>query len=52
MDVLAPRYIQSHPETAAISWAGLPSKNLVSTMDLVEGEFGQEMLGMIEVIAA
>jgi hypothetical protein len=51
VDVLAPRYIQAHPEAAAISWAGLPSKNLVSTMDLVEGEFGQELLGMIEVIA-
>jgi hypothetical protein len=52
VDVLAPRYIQAHPETAAISWAGLPSKNLVSTLDLVEGEFGQDLLGMIEDIAA
>jgi len=52
VDVLAPLYIKAYPETAAISWTGLPSKNLASTMDLAEGEFGQEILGMIEEIAA
>lgn len=52
VDVLAPLYIQAFPDTAAVSWAGLPSKNLVSTLDLAEGEFGQEILGMIEEIAA
>jgi hypothetical protein len=52
VDMLAPRYIRIHPEQAAISVSGIPSDNLVSTMDLVEGEFGQEALDMIEFIAA
>jgi hypothetical protein len=52
VDLLAPRYIQSRPEQAAISFSGVPSNNLVSTMDLVEGQFGQDVLNMIEYIAA
>jgi len=51
VDVLAPLYIQAHPEKAAISWIGVPSKNLVSTMELVDGAFGQDLLDMIENIA-
>jgi hypothetical protein len=51
VDVLAPRYIQQHPEAAAISWLGTPSKNLVGTMELVDGQFGRDLLGMIEQIA-
>jgi hypothetical protein len=51
VDVLAPLYIQAHPEKAAISWIGVPSKNLVSTMELVDGSFGQDLLDMIENIA-
>ncbi|MFH1523361.1 MAG: hypothetical protein ABIF04_00175 [Chloroflexota bacterium] len=51
VDVLAPLYIQAYPEKAAISWIGVPSKNLVSTMELVEGSFGQDLLDMIENIA-
>jgi hypothetical protein len=52
IDVLAPLYIKSHPETAAVSWAGVPSQNLVSTTELVDGEFGKELLSMVSQIAA
>jgi hypothetical protein len=51
VDVLAPRYIKAHPDTAAISWIGVPSKNLVSMMELVDGPFGQDLLDMIDKIA-
>jgi hypothetical protein len=52
VDVLAPRYILQHPETASISLLGVPSKNLVGTMELVDGQFGQELLDMLDQIAA
>jgi hypothetical protein len=52
VDVFAPNYIQAHPEKAAISFIGQPSENLVSTTELVSGEFGQQLLDMIEYIAA
>jgi hypothetical protein len=51
VDVLSPLYIQSHPETAAISWTGIPSTDLVSTMDLVNGQHGRDLLAMIDEIA-
>jgi hypothetical protein len=51
VDVLAPLYIQAHPDTAAISWFGETSKNLVSTMELVDGPFGQDLLDVIDNIA-
>ncbi|MCX6034147.1 MAG: hypothetical protein NTV38_04105 [Chloroflexi bacterium] len=51
VDMLAPLYIQSHPYTAAISWLDHPSKNLVSTMELVDGPFGRDLLDMIDNIA-
>jgi len=51
VDVLAPLYIQAHPETAALSWFGIPSKNMVSMMELVDGPFGQDLLDMINNIA-
>ena len=51
VDVLAPLYIQSHPQVAAISWTGTPSKDLVGTMELVNGQFGQELLSMMDEIA-
>ena len=51
VDVLAPLYIQANPQAAAVSWAGTPSKYLVGTMELVDGQFGQELLQMIEDIA-
>jgi hypothetical protein len=51
VDVLAPLYIQSNPQSAAVSWTGTPSKYLVSTTDLVDGQFGQEILSMLDEIA-
>jgi hypothetical protein len=51
VDVLAPLYIKVHPETAALSWTGIPSKNLVGTMELVDGSFGKDLLAMINEIA-
>jgi hypothetical protein len=51
VDVLAPLYIQAHPQAAALSWTGIPSKNLVGTMELVDGQFGQELLSMMQEIA-
>jgi len=52
VDMLAPLYIQNHPAEAALSASGTASKNLVSTMDLVDGQFGQDALSMIESISA
>jgi len=51
VDVLAPLYIQAHPQSAAVSWLGIPSKDLVGTMELVDGQFGQELLSMLDEIA-
>ncbi len=51
VDVLAPLYIQAHPEAASVSWLGVPSKNIVSTTELVDGQFGQDLLAMITEIA-
>jgi hypothetical protein len=52
VDMLAPLYIQNHPAEAALSASGTASKNLVSTMDLVDGQFGQDALSLIESISA
>jgi hypothetical protein len=52
VDVFAPNYISQHPEKAAINYLGQASPNLVSTTELVQGEFGQMLLDMIEGIAA
>jgi hypothetical protein len=52
VDVYAPKYIQTHPQSATLSWLGQPSPYLVNTMDLVDGEFGQLLLDMIDKIAA
>jgi hypothetical protein len=52
IDVYAPKYIETHPESAALSWLGKPSPYLVNTMDLVDGKFGQLLLDMIEAVAA
>ncbi len=51
VDIFAPNYIKAHPDQAAISWLGVPSEYLVGTMDLVDGEFGQMVLDMIDAIA-
>ncbi|HTX90022.1 MAG TPA: hypothetical protein VMC09_02300 [Anaerolineales bacterium] len=51
VDVLGPLYIQAHPEAASISSAGVPSPNLVASMELVDGQYGQTLLDMIDEIA-
>jgi hypothetical protein len=52
VDVLSPNYIQAHPGSAAIRVNGVPSPDLVSTTELTTGEYGRQLLSMIEYIAA
>jgi len=52
IDVFAPNYISAHPDKAAINVLGQRSPNLVSTAELVHGEFGQMLLDMVAYIAA
>ena len=52
VDVFSPNYIATHPGTAAIRADGVPSTNLVSTAELTTGEYGKDLLAMIEYIAA
>ncbi len=52
VDVLAPRYIAAHPMAAAVSWRGVRSSGLVSTTQLVDGEFGARLVEMIDYISA
>ncbi len=52
IDVFAPVYIQAHPEKAAINALGVASPYLVSTVEMVSGEFSQRLLAMVEYIAA
>ena len=52
IDVYAPNYIVAHPDKAAINVLGQPSPNLVSTAELVNGEFGRKLLDMVGSIAA
>ncbi len=51
VDIFAPNWIKAHPDQAAINWLGVHSEYLVGTMDLVDGEFGQMVLDMIDAIA-
>ncbi|MDI9394553.1 MAG: hypothetical protein QM426_03650 [Euryarchaeota archaeon] len=51
VDLYAPNYIREHPGSSAISWLGEPSSHLVSTMELVEGDFGEQILEMLEYIS-
>ncbi len=52
VDVLAPSYIKAHPQAAAISFIGQPSTDFISTSELVYGDYGRQLLAMIEYIAA
>ena len=51
VDALSPVYIKQNPQSAAISWDGKPSTQLVSTMQVVQGQYGQLLLQMIQYIA-
>jgi hypothetical protein len=52
IDVLAPRYIAAHPRTAAVSWLGTRNETLVSTTELVNGDYGRQLTDMAEYVAA
>ncbi|HVM73115.1 MAG TPA: hypothetical protein VMT91_15230 [Anaerolineales bacterium] len=52
VDVFSPNYILANPSKAAINASGQPDPNLVSTAELVNGAYGQELLDMIQYIAA
>jgi hypothetical protein len=52
VDVLSPLYIQAHPQAAAVSYDGVPSTNLVSTVQLAEGPYGKLLLEMIRTVAS
>jgi hypothetical protein len=52
VDVLSPTYIKQHPDKAAVNFVGQKSQYLVSTSELVNGEYGRQLLGMIEAIAS
>jgi hypothetical protein len=52
IDVFSPNYILAHPDKAAVSFYGKASENLVSTTELTQGAFGQQLLDMVEGIAA
>jgi hypothetical protein len=52
VDALSPIYIKQNPQAAAISWDGKASTQLVSTMQVVQGQYGQLLLQMIQYIAA
>jgi hypothetical protein len=52
IDVLSPSYIQAHPGTAAINALGQINPNLVGTMELVNGAYGQLLLQQVQYIAA
>lgn len=52
VDVLSPNYLKAHPEKAAVNFLGQPSVNLVSTAELINGEYGRQLLAMVEYISA
>jgi len=52
VDVFAPNYILANPSKAAINALGQPDPNLISTSELVNGAFGQQLLDMFQYIAA
>jgi hypothetical protein len=52
IDVFAPAYIKAHPDKAAINALGQASPYLVSTVEMVNGEYSQMLLSEIEYIAA
>lgn len=52
VDVFVERYLNEHPAAAARSASGQPGQLQVSVHELVDGQFGEEMLTLIEYIAA
>jgi hypothetical protein len=52
IDVLGPNYIKAHPQAAAVSFTGQTSTDFVSTSELVYGDYGKQLLAMVDYIAA
>jgi hypothetical protein len=51
VDVLAPVYIKEHPGTAAVTWGGAASSELVSLTQMTSGPFNQELLAFISAVS-
>jgi hypothetical protein len=51
VDVLAPLYIQAHPDSAAVAWGGEVSNELVSLTQMTEGDFSAQLLSFVEAIS-
>jgi hypothetical protein len=51
VDVLADRYLAANPAVAARDTRGRPVATHVSTVELVEGEFGRRLLELIDHVA-
>ncbi len=52
VDVLAPVYIQAHPEAAAASWGGSASVELVSLTQMTTGRYSELLLDFIDAAAS
>jgi len=52
IDLYAPKWIETHPGTAAVQVNGAPHPEQVGLAELCEGEFGKLVLEMVEVLAA
>jgi len=52
IDLYAPKWIETHPGTAAVQVNGLPHPEQVSLAELCEGAFGKLVLEMVEELAA
>jgi hypothetical protein len=51
IDILSPNYISANPDKAAVNASGQPSSDLVSTAELVNGNYGQSLLDMVGYIS-
>jgi hypothetical protein len=52
IDVFSPNYILAHPDKAAINALGQRNPNLVGTMELVDGQYGQLLIQLVTYIAS
>ncbi len=52
VDLYAPKYIEEHPDAAAIGYDGEKSTEQVSFMEVVRGDYGRLVLDMVEYLCA
>lgn len=50
VDLFSPNYIIKNPQTAAVGFDGVHSRNQVSLIELAEGEYGKHSLAMIDYL--